>query len=96
MTSIAGRRKEDKILRPFPCGGQLVYAGVNRGDADANEDGVGAVVRSVSGNRGGGGLFYGREEDNEDRKRQWRRRRQWRSGRGGVGGYKTGWRDDRG
>ena len=43
---------------PSPAGDAPVLGGVDSRDADANEDGGGAVVRSVGGN--GGRVFYSR------------------------------------
>ena len=62
LSVVLGGIDSIRHATPFLVEDAPIRDGVNGGEADANEDGSGAIVRSVGGNGGGGGGFYGKEE----------------------------------
>ena len=64
MTRVVYRRR---YAVPYPVWDTPVRDSIDGGDAEANEDGSGAIVGSVGSERGGGRGFYSGEEDNNDR-----------------------------
>ena len=54
---VLGERR--RYAAPSPAGGAPVCDGIDGGDANAKEDGGGAVVGSIGRDMGVGGGFYG-------------------------------------